>query len=391
MSLREEVTKVSHVFLFGQKEEELQNAKKSVEELTEEIKAERKNTQDLEAKYVKELQDAKDKYEKRIRELESELAAIDQELHFKHFLRAAGLLGVGALVIGLCMRSTYQFRQSLVRAKFRECRRRNKQLANDNQRQKEQISSQQFQIQFCHSTIVDTLPKTSKNKLKDSQLALRRSEEDKAQLTKDHFQLKETYTRLKESNTELKESNTRLEESKFPLKEANTRLEESNIELTEANTRLEVEKVNSTISSFERIIAHWSFYIFYRLCLLCYLGRRQNLAIQCLVAPFGILILDMKPETSQKLDNHNVNVCCKACSLPVAKLGSCTGGSRHVNPQGAWFEIGEFSKASGVGAADEAHAEHSWFHGYLWRFVATVIVNWAGNMKLQRLVAPFWV
>lgn len=114
------------LILFGQKEEELQNAKKSVEELTEEIEAERKKTQDLEAKYVKELQDEKDKYEERIRELESELAAIDQESQevineFKHFLRAASLLGVGALVIGLCMRSAYQFRQSLVRAKFREC------------------------------------------------------------------------------------------------------------------------------------------------------------------------------------------------------------------------------------------------------------------------------
>lgn len=70
MSLREEVTKVSHVFLFGKKEEELQNAKKTVEELTTEIEAERKKTQDLEAEHVKELQDEKDKYEKRIRELE---------------------------------------------------------------------------------------------------------------------------------------------------------------------------------------------------------------------------------------------------------------------------------------------------------------------------------
>ena len=128
MSLSEELTKVSHVFnsLWSKGGRATKTQKKSVEELTEEIEAERKKTQDLEAKYVKELQDEKDKYEERIRELESELAAIDQESQevineFKHFLRAASLLGVGALVIGLCMRSAYQFRQSLIRAKFREC------------------------------------------------------------------------------------------------------------------------------------------------------------------------------------------------------------------------------------------------------------------------------
>lgn len=57
-------------------------------------------------------------------------------------------------------------------------------MANDNQIQKEQIVSQQLQIHLCHSEVVAT-----KNKLKDSQLALRRSEEDKAQL-------QETCTRL---------------------------------------------------------------------------------------------------------------------------------------------------------------------------------------------------
>jgi hypothetical protein len=108
----------------------------------------------------------------------------------------------------------------------------------------------------------------------------------------------------------------------------------------------------------------------------------------CIAIGTGLII--------KKLDNHNVNLCCTECSLPVAKLGSCTGGSRHVNPQGDWFEIGVFSKASGVGAAGKAYAEHNDIHGSMVMCavlptVATVIVNWAGNMNLQRLVAPFLV
>ena len=192
-------------------------SKKSVERLTIEIEAEKRNTQHLEARYVKEIQDAKDKYEEQIRKLESELAAkgqVSEEVinEFKHFFRAACLLGVGVLVIGLCMRSAYQFRQSRVRAKYREILRRNKQLDNYNQKQEKKLSSQKLQIHLVHSTIVET-----KNKLKDSQLALRRNQEDKAKLTEVHSKLKEAHTRLEEANTELKEANTRLEGAKEGL------------------------------------------------------------------------------------------------------------------------------------------------------------------------------
>ena len=63
----------------------------------------------------------------------------------------------------------------------------------------------------------------------------------------------------------------------------------------------------------------------------------------------------------------NVLLLCKECRSPVAALRFCTGSSRHFNPNGYLFHIGEFSRAAGAKAVGEPCKADSWFAGFAWR------------------------
>ena len=74
----------------------------------------------------------------------------------------------------------------------------------------------------------------------------------------------------------------------------------------------------------------------------------------------------LEEQISQSYDG-NVLLLCKQCRSTVAALRFCTGSSRHFNPHGYLFHIGEFSRAAGVKAVGEAYDTDSWFEGYAWR------------------------
>ncbi|CAE7238919.1 CRBN [Symbiodinium natans] len=74
----------------------------------------------------------------------------------------------------------------------------------------------------------------------------------------------------------------------------------------------------------------------------------------------------LERQISRSFDG-NVLLLCKQCRSTVAALRFCTGSSRHFNPSGYLFHIGEFSRAAGVKAVGEACSADSWFQGCAWR------------------------
>ena len=76
--------------------------------------------------------------------------------------------------------------------------------------------------------------------------------------------------------------------------------------------------------------------------------------------------LRLEKQISQSPEG-NVLLLCKQCRSPVAALRFCTGSSRHFNPHGYLFHIGEFSRAAGAKVVGEAYKADSWFPGYAWR------------------------
>mmetsp|Transcript_96006 Transcript_96006/g.298461 ORF Transcript_96006/g.298461 Transcript_96006/m.298461 type:complete len:210 (+) Transcript_96006:35-664(+) len=81
-------------------------------------------------------------------------------------------------------------------------------------------------------------------------------------------------------------------------------------------------------------------------------------------------IKQARSRLEQQANSANEGNClllCASCGAAIAALRFCEGSSRHFNPHGYLFHVGQFSRASGARAEGEASEEHTFFPGYAWR------------------------
>lgn len=89
-------------------------------------------------------------------------------------------------------------------------------------------------------------------------------------------------------------------------------------------------------------------------------------------SPEEEVVAEESPE--EESSRKRTDLLCKACRNPVTHTDyriSVDGKHHHVffNPHGIIFEVGCFSKASGVIPTGTPTLEYTWFDGYAWSIV----------------------
>eukprot|EP00931_Biecheleriopsis_adriatica_P044524 TRINITY_DN25471_c0_g1_i1.p1 TRINITY_DN25471_c0_g1~~TRINITY_DN25471_c0_g1_i1.p1 ORF type:complete len:211 (-),score=43.97 TRINITY_DN25471_c0_g1_i1:189-821(-) len=135
------------------------------------------------------------------------------------------------------------------------------------------------------------------------------------------------------------------------------------------------------------------------------IAQRQRSRVGCHRSPIiRPAIIDTEPtcvdvdkarkSLEQQLSNDsegNSLLLCRKCGAVVAALRFCVGSSRHFNPAGYLFHIGQFCRAAGAVAVGKAESADSWFEGWDWRIgVCRGCGHHLGWRYEQQSKEPFW-